>query len=122
MKKSHIAWIVVGLLTVFCTPIGAIPVMFYGIYFYPSHFARNIDRGKPLVEAVYRYRASTGLYPETLDDLVPDYIAVKPKDWRYTPPSVGQPPRLQLHGGFHSYLSYYFARSTNSERPPVVAS
>ena len=84
MKKSHIACICIlgGLAAIFWTPLGVIPVFFYGIFFYPSHFARYADQGKPIVQAVYSYRSATGLYPDKLDDLVPAYIAGIPKDWR----------------------------------------
>ena len=110
IKKANIGWLLFGIgALVFCTPLGVIPALFYGVYFYPAQFARNIERGKPLVQAVYGYRNATGLYPARLDDLVPGYIAATPIDWQYTPPSDGRPPRLQLHGAFHSYLNYYFA-------------
>ena len=70
------------------------------------------------MQAVYGYRNATGLYPARLDDLVPGYIAATPIDWQYTPPSDGRPPRLQLHGAFHSYLNYYFARPSISKLSP----
>jgi hypothetical protein len=89
----------------------------YGVYITPARFARNIDQGKPIVEAVYRYRSAIGLYPDTLGDMIPAYLVTLPKDWRYTPPSGGRPPRLQLRGGFHSYLSYYFAHPIDSKLP-----
>jgi hypothetical protein len=121
IKKANIGWLLFGIgALVFCTPLGVIPAMFYGVYFYPAQFARNIERGKPLVQAVYGYRNATGLYPVRLDDLVPGYIPATPIDWQYTPPSVGRPPRLQLHGAFHSYLNYYFARPSNSKLSPGV--
>jgi tetratricopeptide (TPR) repeat protein len=121
IKKASIGWILIGIAAlVLCTPLGAIPALFYGVYFYPTQFARNTEGGKPLVQAVYAYRSVTGLYPAMLDDLVPDYIAVIPNDWQYTPPSGGRPPRLQLHGAFHSYLNYYFARPSNSKLSPSV--
>ncbi len=95
----------------------AILLMIYGVTLYPIVFAWNIKQGKPIVQAVYRYRSATGLYPGKLDDLVPAYLAGVPQDWRYLPARNGRPPRLQLHGGYHSYLSYYFARPSDSKQP-----
>ncbi len=119
MKKANIGWTLLGLAAlVFCTPLGAIPAIIYGISFYPAQFARNIERGRPLVQAIYGYRSAIGLYPARIDDLVPAYIAAVPTDWEYTPPSGGLLPRLQLHGAFHSYLTYYFARPENSKLSP----
>ncbi len=121
-KKANIGWTLLGRAAlVFCTPLGAIPAIFYGIYFYPDQFARNIERGKPVVQAVYGYRSATGLYPARLDDLVPAYIAAVPEAWQYTPPSGERPPRLQLHGAFHSFLNYYFAGPNNSKLPPWMS-
>jgi hypothetical protein len=118
-KKTTIGWILLVVVALFfCTPLGAIPAFFFGVFIYPTLFARNIEQGKPLVRAIYGYRSATGLYPARLDDLVPTYIAAVPEGWEYTPQSREEPPRLRLHGGFHSELTYHFARPTNSKPPP----
>ncbi len=46
--------------------------------------------GDPLVAAIYRFRAVTGLWPEYLDELAPKYIAARPgPTWYFTVTSDG---------------------------------
>ncbi|WP_165224753.1 hypothetical protein [Aquisphaera insulae] len=118
-KTSRIGnLIVLGVVAVVLgVPLLVILNVFYGVHAYPGVFARNIEKGRPLVQAVYAYRSDVGLYPERLEDLVPDYLAAVPEGWQYRAPAEGVPARLQLHGAFHSFLSYYFARPVDSRWP-----
>jgi hypothetical protein len=119
MKKSYVPWIIAGVVAAFfCTPLSVIPALLYGVFFYPKQFPQNMVQGKPVVEAVYRYRDETGLYPATLDELIPAYITAIPAGWGYSPPSDGRPAKLVFHGAFHSFLTYYFARPSGSQLPP----
>jgi tetratricopeptide (TPR) repeat protein len=44
----------------------------------------GVERGKPVVRAVLQFEADTGLWPQDLADLVPDYITADDvKTWRY---------------------------------------
>jgi hypothetical protein len=34
----------------------------------------NQNRAEPIIEAIYRYKASEGSFPGELDDLVPEFL------------------------------------------------
>ena len=96
-----------------------IPVLIFGAIFYPDRLAGQAEQGEPLVAAVYRYKGDTGLYPESLDDLNPAYIAPIPSGWSYRS-AEGRPPALYRHGAFHCSLTYHFARARVDCFPPGI--
>jgi hypothetical protein len=77
IKKLPWAEIVVSLVVV---ALGA------GVYIYAHRDTGDIEESKRvgavLVEALYRHRAERGTYPDSLEQLVPDYVeSVAPPTW-----------------------------------------
>lgn len=74
-------------------------------------FPRRADEVTHLVEAVYRYRNDRGLWPQYLDDLVPEYADdTGPTEWRYfwSKYAADSAPTLHLDGPYHMSLTYHF--------------
>jgi hypothetical protein len=41
------------------------------------------EEGQPILQAIYRYKEATGIYPESLSVLAPNYLKESPlEDWR----------------------------------------
>jgi len=53
-------------------------------------YAQWIKEGQPVAQAIYHFKAERGLWPEYLDELVPDYLSpeqfkqVEKQEWEYT--------------------------------------
>jgi hypothetical protein len=44
----------------------------------------GLKHGQPVVQAIFRFEADHGLWPDTLQDLVPNYLtAEEARLWRY---------------------------------------
>ena len=53
--------------------------------FGPPTYAEVIAEGQPIVSAIYKFKADTGLWPQYLEDLVPHYLPKTPDyAWYYT--------------------------------------
>lgn len=94
--RAHAAEIVVILLVVAAG---------VGLYAYAHRDEGRLEeskqRGAAIVEALESYRAGTGAYPASLDDLVPQHIAVIEQPtwglqrWRYRPYSPDEDDATQ---------------------------
>ena len=55
-------------------------------------YSAQIAQGDPIVTAIYGFKAERGLWPEYLDDLVPEYLPKAPgRQWFYELSSSGRP-------------------------------
>jgi hypothetical protein len=76
---------------------GMLVIMFMGTFFYliatfpfskylgrtPTYSA-EIAEGQPIVDAIYRFKAQRGLWPQYLDDLAPEFLPKPPSlKWNY---------------------------------------
>lgn len=106
-----------------------------GIYWWAHRDAGRLEEtrrlGAELVAALEAYRADRGEYPETLDDLVPDYLAriERPTwgvgEWTYRRYAVQADAGMaadSADAGGAGDVAYYFTLSVaaNEQRYPVL--
>lgn len=78
-----------------------------------------VSEATPVVDAAYRYRESVGIWPENLDDLVPDYLSPaaaekqKQDHISYSWGGYEVPPMVRMHAAFHLRVDYFFPKSNN---------
>ena len=103
MKKADIGWTLLGFAAlVFCTPLGAIPAIIYGISFYSRAVARNIERGRPSCK------------PSTV---IAAPLDSTPRGWTtWFPPTS---PRSRRTGNIHRRPEDY-CRGSNSTAPSIA--
>ncbi|MEX0717554.1 MAG: hypothetical protein WD066_13260 [Planctomycetaceae bacterium] len=71
-------------------------------------------RAAPMVEAIYAYRRDVGLWPQSIEELVPRYLAadqvIREPEWGYGWPGyvADVAPSFSTHGPFHIGLYYHF--------------
>jgi hypothetical protein len=77
-------------------------------YFLPApRYTSIIQQGRPIVAAIYAFKADRGLWPEYLDELSPAYLPKRPSSkWYYVGPPVGpsleqSPDNDRTHVGFN---------------------
>ena len=71
-------------------------------------YAAIVKEGDPAVAAIYRFRANTRLWPEYIDDLIPDYLARPlPAKWYYTVTAEGPSLATSITDP-HTHVGYLF--------------
>src|SRR5262245_48711023 len=82
-------------------------------------FPDRANEATALVDAVYRFRNDTGLWPEDFSELVPEYTRTIPAEWEFIWGGYEneQSSVLRLRGPLHMKLEYEFLPSgaTNPE-------
>lgn len=56
---------------------------------------------QPVIEALQHYKTVTGEYPETLEDLIPEYIAIMPSY------EIGEVTYSKIDDGYELRFEYY---------------
>jgi hypothetical protein len=93
--------------------LGMLVLMFFGTLFYllatfpfARYFGRTptysaqIAEGQPIVDAIYRFKAQRGLWPQYLDDLAPEFLPKAPSlKWNYQVLPGGDGPSLAMRIG-----------------------
>ncbi len=78
-----------------------------------------VSEATPVVDAAYRYRQSVGMWPENLDDLVPDYLSpaaaekLKQDHISYSWGGYDVPPMVRMHAAYHLRVDYFFPKWNN---------
>jgi len=83
-------------------------------------FPQRAKEANDVVVAVYRYRNEHGLWPQYVEDLLPEYVDhLPPAGWRYNWGGYDQDcVVLLLHGPYHMILSYEFPSGGSSQEQP----
>jgi HAMP domain-containing protein len=79
-------------------------------------FPERAHEATAVVDAVYRFRNDTGLWPEDLLELIPDYIHEIPAEWEFIWGGYdnARPSALRLLGPLHTKLEYTFLASVSA--------
>lgn len=78
--------------------------------------ATCVTDATPVVEGICRYREAVGLWPETVEDLVPDYLDRVPAERQANSYSWGgydASPMVRMWAAYHIRVVYFFPRSTD---------
>ncbi len=69
-------------------------------------------RGQPIVAAIYQFKEDTGVWPQRLADLVPDYLEKEPELWHYSWAQHGNWSLTCFAGYPFTAVSFWLDRKT----------
>ena len=75
-----------------------------------DEFVNKTSDGANAVYAINQYYVDTNSWPNTIEDIVPKYLANPPNEWTYISDADDGAPVLQRRGPFHMTLIYHFPK------------
>jgi hypothetical protein len=95
-------------------------VLVVGPYLEAKRLVQNrLIQGRPIVQAAYEFQRSNGRWPDTIEELVPEFLHEVPPiegNWRYAT-SANEPPVLSGDAGSGNRLKYGFPPRTPAILP-----
>ncbi|MBE0698230.1 MAG: hypothetical protein IH586_15030, partial [Anaerolineaceae bacterium] len=91
---------------------------------YDAQISEELDSiAEPVIQKIYLYKSDQSVYPENINDLIPNYLSSKPTDYldgslRYSPEPYHGAPFFFSYGG--SYSGFAFMHGWEIVYCPVV--